>query len=110
LSIGIKDHFRIRIRLETLAKQDQLTANLLEIVDLSIENNPVIPDRILHRLATTRAEINDTRATMIQSESLSNPYPLVVWAAVNHALSHPGQDLQIAQADITANPTHFQET
>src|SRR5712692_8566768 len=85
--VAVNDHLSIRSSAELIAAAFKFGAQLFEIVDLAIQNDPNRFLDIGHRLVSAR-QINDGKPPEAQSEWAGDEVALVVGTAVNHRSRH----------------------
>jgi hypothetical protein len=90
----------------------QFPAQLLEIVDLTIESEPYGSVFIAHRLAAVFAQVDDTEATMSQADRTSSYECPSVRTAMNEAVVHCPESVFVGglttQVEDTGNAAHQQ--
>ena len=71
LPVSLEEHFRVPGGAEAMAQFLEFAADLLEIVDFSVKDQPIACLRIMHRLVPGRREIKDGQASASQPDALA---------------------------------------
>ena len=63
-----QNHFCVRVTLEPNARRFELSAQLPEVIDFSVIDDPIASHRVLHRLVAKRREIDDRQSAMAKAD------------------------------------------
>ena len=80
---------------EAVTSSLQCLAQLAEVVDLAIEDEPHRAVLIGQRLMTCFAQIDDAQPPMAQGDTLAQVMTLVVWSAMRDRRGHPRDQIAI---------------
>src|SRR5687767_3388808 len=111
----MNDHFGVAVGSEDMPEANQLGAKLLEVVDLSIEDDPDGGFRIGHRLMS-EGEIDDRQTSKAEPERALNQVALIVRAAMDDRRGHPADGLRVdrlvdvLEVKLTGNAAHGQDS
>src|SRR5215470_19276699 len=68
LLVSMDDRFGVTVRAELMSRRNQLRAQLLEVVNFAVKNDPNRLVLIAHGLMTGRREINNREAAVLQAD------------------------------------------
>src|SRR5208337_2237743 len=108
-AVGLEEHFRIPGGGEAMAQFLEFAADLLEIVNFPVKDQPIACLRIMHRHVPGGREVEDGQPAASQPDALlrvrakrKDLYPFIVRAAMSHCphtLSERPLNLRRAFAD-----------
>ena len=95
----MQNHLAVAARAEGEAGRFQLPAQLLKVVDLSVEDEPELLRCVCHRLMSARREIDNGQAAMAEDDApiAADPGSFIIRTAMGH-LSHHRFDADISHA------------
>src|SRR5206468_1446476 len=110
LLVAVHDHFRVAARLEGVTERFELAAELREVVDFAIENDPHRRLAVRHRLMSAR-QVDDRQPAEAEADRSVDMVSLVVGATVHERAIHPPQAVRVDRSEVAevvfaANPTH----
>ncbi len=103
--VRVQDHLGVAPRAEPAPGRHELGAELAEVVDLAVEDDPVAPGLVAHRLPSGH-EIDDRQAGHSEPDLTGGVDPRVVGPAVLEEPEHRGQELRRRGADVAGDPAH----
>ncbi len=108
--VAVNDDFGVRPGLEAVTALLELRAQLLEVVDFAVEDDPHRLFPVGHRLVTA-GEIDDRQATETQSEAARHQIPFVVRPAVRDGAGHRADHIRIdtitsSVVELSRDTTH----
>ncbi len=96
LLVEMHQHFRVAARAEGMTLAGQLAAQVLEVVDLTIEDDPDRAILVAQRLRRVRRQIDDRQPPMAEAQAAVEVHAASVGPAmaqhVGHAVEHPPVD------------------
>jgi histidinol phosphatase-like enzyme len=92
--IGMNDHFRIGMRLESMSSSLEVGSKVLKVVDLTVEYSRHSSVLIANRLPASR-HVYDRKAAHPKRHIPLGIDTLVVWAAVGDGSAHAIQHFRI---------------
>jgi hypothetical protein len=109
--VGVDDDFRIAICTENVPTRLEIVAQLLEVIDLPVENDPDRPVFIAHRLVGNCTEIDDRQATVAKPDVSAAPYAFTVRTTMSQRGGHAPKVLRVnvtvqVKVELPANTTH----
>ncbi len=92
LLVQVDDRFRVALRSEPVAARDETRAQILEVVDLAVEDEPDRAVLVGHRLARVRRQIDDAQPPEAEPGPAAgrDVHAVAVGAAMEHAIPHGG--------------------
>ncbi len=103
--VRVQDHLGVAPRSEPTPTGLQLGAQLAEVVDLAVEDDPVPPGGVAHRLPAGH-EIDDRQTGHPETDVAGGVDPRIVGPSVLEEPEHRGQELTRARADVAGDAAH----
>ena len=94
LLVRVHDHLGVRVRAEPVAVRLELGADLGEVVDLAVEDDPDRAVLVRQRLIAGR-KVDDAETTVAEADALADVEPVGVGAAVRDDARHRGEAFTI---------------
>src|SRR6266850_3041482 len=105
LIVGVNDSFCVAVCIKGVSELLQLFAELLVVIDLSIENNPCSAILIVDRLLAA-FHIDDRQAAHAQANSLVEVEAVFIGAAVAYGLTHARKKCLVHGGSVFFNDTY----
>src|SRR5271156_5004930 len=107
----MNDDFSVGVGMKTMTLLFELAAELAEIVDLSVEDDPRRTIFVKHRLVSAR-QVDNAQAAHAEACPILYKHSFRVRSSVDKRLAHPVNDTivnpgVIACADDSCNATHI---
>ena len=103
--VRVQDHLGVAPRSEPTPPGLELSAQLAEVVDLAVEDDPVPSGGVAHRLPAGY-EIDDRQPRHPETDIAGGMDPRVVGPSVLEEPEHRGQELARGRADVTGDAAH----
>ena len=103
--VRVQDHLGVAPRSEPTPPGLELGAQLAEVVDLAVEDDPVPSGGVAHRLPAGY-EIDDRQPRHPETDIAGGMDPRVVGPSVLEEPEHRGQELARGRADVAGDTAH----
>jgi len=95
LLVCVNNDLGVALTAEAVTGSLQCLAQLAEVVDLAIEDEPHRAVLIGQRLMTCFAQIDDAQPPVAQGDTLAQVMTLVIWSAMRYRRGHPRDQIAI---------------